>query len=420
MIGNDFKKICLDIKLDNYQDMINTAHNIEDKLNEHYYEKDVKKIKIVGSVGRGTAIKDCSDLDLLYELPESEFEKYDNYDSNGQSQLLQDVKSIIKEKYPKTDVKGDGQVVVIDFDKYTVELVPAFVQNDGSYKYPDTHDGGSWKITKPIIEQAEVKTTDIKSNHNYINFCQLLRSWKNHTGFHFKGLLIDTLVYNVFVDNNYYALSSYDDYLSILNEVFSYISKLDRKQEFWLALGSNQKIDNEDKGLFIKKAKKALETIEEKEVNEVLEELFGYINPLNDSSKQYCGYDNTEEFIQNKFAVDIRYNLSINCIVSVNGANPYKLAEFLTKAIAKLRKGRNLKFYIENTNCPEPYDIYWKVRNVGDEAIKRNDIRGQIAKGKEFHKENTKFQGPHYVECYLVKGGICVARKRIQVPIGNE
>nr|WP_265091541.1 hypothetical protein [Acinetobacter sp. AC1-2] len=36
---------------------------------------------------------------------------------------------------------------------FHVEVQPVFKQEDGSYKYPDTYNGGSWKITKP---QAEI------------------------------------------------------------------------------------------------------------------------------------------------------------------------------------------------------------------------------------------------------------------------
>ena len=52
----------------------------------------------------------------------------------------------LKERYPKTDISGDGQVVVIEFNHYTVELVPGFKQPDNRFKYPDTHDGGAGSI----------------------------------------------------------------------------------------------------------------------------------------------------------------------------------------------------------------------------------------------------------------------------------
>ncbi len=126
--------------------MENTAGEIAKKLNKYYYELDGDSsthLYIVGSVGRQTAIKGSSDLDILFDLPQAVYTKFNNYDSNGQSALLQEVKAVLQERYPKTDISGNGQVVVIAFDKYTVELVPGFKNSDGSFSYPDTHDNGS-------------------------------------------------------------------------------------------------------------------------------------------------------------------------------------------------------------------------------------------------------------------------------------
>lgn len=58
--------------------------------------------------------------------------------------------------------------------------------------------------------------------------------------------------------------------------------------------------------------------------------------------------------------------------------------------------------------------------NVGPEAKKRNDIRGQIQdRGKEI-TENSKFYGEHYIECYLIKNDECVAVGHVDVPIGGS
>ena len=48
-------------------------------------------------------------------------------------------------------------------------------------------------------------------------------------------------------------------------------------------------------------------------------------------------------------------------------------------------------------------------------------LRGQIVKdnGTEIRNEDTNFEGAHFVECYIIKDGICVARDRIDVPIAN-
>jgi hypothetical protein len=44
-------------------------------------------------------------------------------------------------------------------------------------------------------------------------------------------------------------------------------------------------------------------------------------------------------------------------------------------------------------------------------------IIGDIHIQKEDLQEHTSFYGPHYVECYLIKNGVCVAKDRIDVPI---
>lgn len=116
------------------------------------------------------------------------------------------------------------------------------------------------------------------------------------------------------------------------------------------------------------------------------------------SYMQRYGCNNTEEFIEDLFPINIRYSLRLNCNVRTNGWRVRLLRE-----IKIIPFHRNLEFYIESTNVPKPYKIYWKVRNMGEEAYKRNQIRGQIVKGEDTKKEKSSFNGPHYVECYLIK-----------------
>lgn len=50
-------------------------------------------------------------------------------------------------------------------------------------------------------------------------------------------------------------------------------------------------------------------------------------------------------------------------------------------------------------------------------AERRNQIRGQIIEKGSTIVEHSNFYGNHYIECYIVKDSICVARKRIEIPI---
>ena len=133
-------------------------------------------------------------------------------------------------------------------------------------------------------------------------------------------------------------------------------------------------------------------------------------------------FDDTEEFIEDLYPVYEQYDLTIDCKVAGNGFRLMPILEYLGVHATSLKKfipyNFSVKCKIGYTNCPSYDKVLWKVLNVGDEAEQRNDIRGQIQdRGKEI-TENSKFFGPHYIECYLIKNGVCVAIGRVNVPIG--
>jgi len=156
----------------------------------------------VGSYGRGTAIN-TSDLDVLIQLPDSEFNRFSSMYGNGQSRLLQAVKNAILDTYPNTDIKSDGQVVVVSFtDGMRFEILPAFkVQNywgyDETYRYPDTHMGGNWMTTNPKAEQNAMKQKNSSTNGLLYETCKHIRYIRDtkYSSYHLSGILIDSFVY---------------------------------------------------------------------------------------------------------------------------------------------------------------------------------------------------------------------------------
>lgn len=115
------------------------------------------------SYGRGTAI-DTSDIDILMSLPESYYNQFNSVYGNGQSRLLQVVRQAILVRYPRSEVRADGQVVKINFsDGMFFEILPAFKNWDGSYRYPDTNMGGNWRSTNPKAEQDAMKNKNIRT-----------------------------------------------------------------------------------------------------------------------------------------------------------------------------------------------------------------------------------------------------------------
>lgn len=411
-----FNEFLINLQVDNYEEITTSLNAIAKKLNKKYYNNSTEdNYLIVGSMGRNTSIKGESDIDVIYELPEDVFKRFDNYESNGQSQLLQEIKEELQDKYPTTEIKGDGQVVVISFTKYNIEIVPGFKQKDESYKYPDTHEGGSWKITKPIPEINESNNM-ISNTDTYKDICQMIREWKANNGVTICGLLIDTLVKLFLDEHEEYKSFNKDNYYELLKGVFEHLSSQDEERKQWYALGSNQIIENNDFN-FIKKSKKSLDKlVNSSDQLATLKEIFGNRFPISESAANEYGFSIEEQFIEDMFPIRITNELKIECEITQNGYRTELLSVFIQKKY-KIKQNRKLRFFINECNIKKPYAVYWKVRNVGPEAVRRNCIRGQIRKGVEFINETANFYGPHFVECYIVKKNICIARDKISVLI---
>lgn len=156
-----FKSFIDNLKISNKDDISYKYNRITKALNKSFYN-DLDSSTLhslqIGSYGRKTAIDGISDLDMIFEISDADFKKYDSRIHNGQSDLLQDTKKAIQKTYSNSDIRGDGQVVVVNFNNYIIEVCPANLQSDNSYKYPDSNNGGSWKVTKPRQEISELNS----------------------------------------------------------------------------------------------------------------------------------------------------------------------------------------------------------------------------------------------------------------------
>lgn len=122
-----------------------------------------------------------------------------------------------------------------------------------------------------------------------------------------------------------------------------------------------------------------------------------------------------EMFIEQKgFQLSRGYNARIDATVEKKPgfrAGPLR-------SVRRVQKGRQIRFTLV-TDTPAPFDVYWKVRNHGEEAARANGLRGELTKdnGKLSRTENTLYTGRHYVAAYVVKDGRIVASDRHDVVI---
>ncbi|MDI3373708.1 nucleotidyltransferase [Pseudomonas sp. V104_6] len=432
--ATNFRTFFDNIKITNHATIETRYEEITLSLNKRFrdLESRTRYNLQVGSYGRWTAIKGISDLDMLYIMPGSAWQTYNK--AGGQSSLLTDVKNALLKRYPNTNIYVDRLVVCVTFASFHVEVQPVFEQADGSFKYPDTYNGGSWKITKPREEIEATRTTNDENNGNLRYLCKMIRAWKNKHGIGIGGLLIDTLAHNFLKSTTLYADKSFSWHDWMIRDFFKYASELP-VQDRWAALGSRQHVKVKQK--FQKSAKKAHELCvkaidasgEEYEGDrwkKVLGREFPSTRTLLAKASMESlitnsrSFRDTEQQIEDQAPVDIRYPLNIDCEVIQNGFRERLLSELISLGMP-LRARKNLKFHITKNGVPEPYDIKWKVLNIGEEAERRDCIRGQIFDdyGRQQVNESTTFKGDHLVECYILKNGVVVARDQVLVPISE-
>jgi len=425
----------------NFSDFIdNLAIPIKTQISERYgritkalnkkfreTESDTANTLQIGSYGRHTAIKGVSDLDMVYVMPTKDWNAYNV--EGGQRKLLNEVSSAISSTYSTTHIKVDGQVVVVTFANYEIEVLPSFTGKDDSFIYPDCNDGGRWRKTKPKQEIEEFADLNNKTSSSLRNLSKMVRSWRNHVGYQMGGLLIDTLAYNFMKSHEEYQAGGFSMYDLMLQSFFVHISELPKEQKIYKAPGSHQNVYV--KKAFTSRAKKATrhcaEAIAAKDQaneNKKWKKIFGRPFPAKQTlikeASEYTFRD-TEEFIEDLYPVDITYTIQLDCDVSQNGFRGNSLRSMIRNCVPLLAK-KKLSFKVTCTNIPMPFELKWKVLNQGDEAERRDCIRGQVVtdRGQLRKEEPTKFKGNHLVECYAIVNGVCVARNSVKVPISTN
>lgn len=173
----------------------------------------------------------------------------------------------------------------------------------------------------------------------------------------------------------------------------------------------------------MKSAKRLLMKMMRLKKNDYWREVFGHEFPKHTEGNKTQCFSTTcvdnEQFIEDYYPVDILEEVTLECTIEREGFRTKLLSEVLQRH-EFIPKNYKLFFKIKSTTVTGSYNVKWKVRNVGEEAIRRNCLRGQIEdsnKGSHQRKEESNFYGPHFVECYIIKNGIVIARAKINVPI---
>jgi len=179
-------------------DGIRKQAGIRNCLNKHYWAipSETANSMMIGSWAKSMISGSSSDIDLLFLLPAEVYFNYEGRSGNKQSQLLQEVRGVLSDqgKYQNTEINGDRQVVVVNFDSIPVEILLAFTCRDGSMIICDTKHGGYYKTADPVAELADLEASDTKWNGNTRALAVMGKKWlENRNVKGLKAFMVERL-----------------------------------------------------------------------------------------------------------------------------------------------------------------------------------------------------------------------------------
>ncbi|WP_276967314.1 cyclic GMP-AMP synthase DncV-like nucleotidyltransferase [Chryseobacterium sp.] len=390
-----------------------------------------------GSYAHKTIIKpvrttDEYDADILLQL--EEFTDWEAQDYVENLYTLFRGSNVYRDK-----VSRKTRCVTITYaNDFHMDIVP-FMERHGQ-KYITNRHENIFELTDPEKFTDWLDERSRITKHHFVKVVRLIKYIRDYKRtFSVKSIILNTLLgeqindaallenencyddvptalYNImkklknYVESNYYIPTIADP--SETGENFG-----DRwDQDGWLVF--------RDKMIYY--SDKITDAYEDQDLNSSLEKwqsIFGeeFKKTISENSKlkqlsdgSVLSFNDTEERLEDhniQRKINPRYKVTLKGRVTPkNGFRTYNLSERGNK----VDKGRSVAFSV-TCNVPQPYTIYWKVLNRGDEALRNDCIRGQIKMGYSSHTEPTSFRGNHYVECYIVKEGICVAMDRQSV-----
>ena len=397
----------------------------------------------IGSYPRFTAIRPLHDLDILYVLGDWNERDYDP------EEALKELLEKIKREYvspPNYVWRASLQTHSITVNLtgeiiFSVDIVPAYAfgrnkfGND-TYKVPEIlevrrgesrkdfydrlHSRGrrmKWIHTDPrgYIEAAKRIN---QGNSDFRKTVKIVKAWKNSckekdSDFKLKSFHIEQVITRDFQRNGK------RDIFSGVFEFFVNIPKI---------IGTPQVRDRADQGKFIDAY---LKDLSQEQKNRIIQARDGFLKKLEEFSET----DSVDELIDahfyqrvlrskeeekglEKFLFDYKIPIctddSLGFVIDGYITSEYgKEYGWLSDANDKVRKEMEIDFQIRKDVRYKDYTL-WKVRNSNDSP----QPRGEITKHQTPNDpETTQYDGTHYVECYAILNGVCVAKSRQYVII---
>ena len=392
----------------------------------------------IGSFPRFTAIRPLHDLDIIYILG-----KWKNEDHASPLQALKMLEEKIRNhiKYQLQVCLQDHSVTIIfknkDDQVFSVDIIPAYetYKNEFGhymYKVPEifTKKHGKervnfyqqlsqqkirmkWIDTDPIgyIEIAK----RINQQHNdFRKTVKFIKKWKElckkeFEDFNLKSFHLEQVIASYFQNNKT---------LEIFDAIFEFFYNIPE------IIKAPQIQDRADKNKYIDEY---LNDIKGKQKKIIIQARDGFLVKLENFTTT-CSIKNLinpcffqRSSTKERFLFDHKIPiLTENTAFRIDGRIKEKAGYrdgWLSEVNNKIAKNREINFEIRK-NIPNDYTM-WKVQNDKESSYVPSDsTRGEITENRTSQTpEHTRYNGNHYVECFAITNGTCIARAKVNVKI---
>jgi len=194
-------------------------------LNAHYWNvvDDASHAYLSGGWGKSLWVRPPRDIDVLFVLPNEVYHRYQQRVGNRQSDLLQEVKRVLTATYSTTQMRGDGQVVVVPFGHVKIEVVPAFALPNGRFLICETSGDGSYHETDLMAERRALNLADSMFNGCARPLIRMAKQWQRYCNVDdLKSFMIERLVIEfLFTAREMHVRYQWWDWL--LRDFFAYL-----------------------------------------------------------------------------------------------------------------------------------------------------------------------------------------------------
>lgn len=428
-VSDDFAKFLSDIEpsRSTVKEISTAQKSLRDYLSSHEeYSNRYQSSYLSGSYAKHTAIRPAKDdgnrdVDIIVET--------DHSTDDDPADVLEELRGVLADASKYTTAHVQTHSIGIRLSKLDIDVVP--LAEEGENWYIGDAETGEWNQTNPKGHKKWSTKANEEHDGKYKPVVKILKWWRREhcpEGSRWpKGITLEKMVADSFPEES-------GPYSDLVASVFR--SMHDRYSDD-LTSGIVPFIDDpslpgndlaasysiEDFREFDSELVSAIELLDTSgSTNEVWRKILGKRFPTASSKAAFSLPRSIYLPTQRALAVDWRESLPY--VVKAKGFGIQVYAEVETKEGKKftihsndrtIPKGCTVIYRALRSPGLRDCSIRWQIVNTGTEAVSANCKRGEIEPpnvNNGSRREATAYTGRHYVQCFAIRKGICIARSR--------